>query len=76
LGSTARPVTWDAPTLIIIGHGYEESAGSYPNADWDNSAAPSTELESYANEYIIRKYVLPEPTHGDWGAEEAVVWPF
>ena len=26
--------------------------------------------------WFIREYVDPEPTHGVWGAEEAVVWPF
>ena len=25
---------------------------------------------------FFRKYVEPEPSHGDWGAEEAVMWPF
>lgn len=25
---------------------------------------------------LLRKYVSPEPANGDWGAEEAVVWPF
>lgn len=25
---------------------------------------------------FLRKYVDPEPTHGAWGSEEAVVWPF
>ena len=24
----------------------------------------------------IGKYVDPEPTHSDWGAEEPVMWPF
>lgn len=26
--------------------------------------------------WFIREYVDPEPTHGDWGAEEGVMWPF
>ncbi len=25
---------------------------------------------------VVRKYVDPEPSHGVWGAEEPVVWPF
>jgi len=29
------------------------------------------------NRYIfVRKFVYPEPTNGDWGAEEPVMWPF
>lgn len=26
--------------------------------------------------YWVRKYAEPEPAHGAWGSEEAVVWPF
>lgn len=76
LTSTARPGTWDTPDLVIIGHGYEISAIQYPNADWDNNEVAGAERESYADEYLVRKYVRPEPAHGDWGSEEAVRWPF
>lgn len=70
---TDRAVTWDAPTLAIIGHGYEGNAGSYPNADWDNTAAsPGAAITTYADDYSARKYVDPEPTWGAWGSEETL----
>lgn len=28
------------------------------------------------DDIFMRNWVDPEPAHGDWGAEEAVVWPF
>ena len=30
----------------------------------------------WADTFWIRKYVNPEPTHGIWGPEEGVAWPF
>jgi len=30
----------------------------------------------WADTFWIRKYVNPEPTHGAWGDEEGVLWPF
>lgn len=36
----------------------------------------ATSADLYVDWVLIRKYVSPEPVHGAWGAEEAVVWPF
>jgi len=31
---------------------------------------PSWEFDGYADRYVLRKYVDPEPSHGSWGSEE------
>jgi len=33
---------------------------------------PPTTCETYWDDLIVRKYVDPEPSHGDWGAEESL----
>jgi len=74
--SMSRPATWDAPSLVIIGHGFEWKASSYSNPDWDNSyASPGSAVDTYADKYFVRRYIEPEPSHGPWGAEESVTPP-
>lgn len=40
---------------------------------WAGSISPT---DVYYYWLAIRKWVDPEPSHGAWGSEEAVVWPF
>jgi hypothetical protein len=71
--SLARSYTplWTTIQKVIIGHGREISASSYPNPDWDNSYTTlGTSFTSHADEYVLMKHVTPEPTHGEWGSEE------
>jgi len=38
--------------------------------------APAAARQIDVDWVIIREYCYPESAHGDWGAEEAVIWPF
>ena len=70
----------DADTYDI----YVDDVLEVSDADFKNVVASldSVQLWSYDQVYgwydriLIRKYVSPEPAHSDWGAEEAVSWPF
>jgi len=70
IASYSREVTWDYPTLVIIGHGHEHKVGNAENPDWDNNGTFGELVVTWADEYIVRKFVSPEPTHGVWGSEE------
>jgi len=70
IASYSREVTWDSPTLVIIGHGMEQKSTAYPNPDQDNTGTFGESVITWADEYIVRKFVSPEPTHGAWGSEE------
>lgn len=66
-----REATWTTPSLVIIGHGFEISSGTYSNPDWDNAGTLGKLAVAWADDYIVRKFVSPEPLHGAWGAEES-----
>ena len=70
IGSTDRAPTWDTPDIAIVGAGYERDPGSGPNPDWDNSGVAGASSNVYADDYFVRNYVEPEPSHGAWGSEE------
>lgn len=57
----------------------EIAIGSYA-PDTDTIGAQlycrDSEYDLYCDWILIRKYADPEPAHGDWGSEEAVMWPF
>jgi len=66
-----REATWTTPSLVIIGHGFEISSGVYSNPDWDNAGTLGELAVAWADDYIVRKFVSPEPLHGAWGSEES-----
>lgn len=41
-----------------------------------NQTAAASVIKGYFDVFRVGKYVDPEPTHGDWGAQRTVVWPF
>ncbi|VVB59207.1 Uncharacterised protein [uncultured archaeon] len=71
--TTSRAPAWtvDSSSLIILGSGYEENAGSYPNPDLDNSMSgvgPSNVY--YYDDARVRKYTTPEPSVLSMGMQE------
>jgi hypothetical protein len=65
-----RQATWTTPSLIIIGHGHEYKVGNAENADWDNNGTIGESVVTWADDYLVRKFVDPEPRQGVWGSEE------
>ncbi|MEM2122640.1 MAG: hypothetical protein QXE79_03290, partial [Candidatus Bathyarchaeia archaeon] len=56
LTSTSRASTWtiDTNSLVILGHGYEESSSSYPNPDFDNNySSTGSDVTSYIDDFIM-----------------------
>ena len=37
--------------------------------------SPAT-INAYYDDFFIRKYIDPEPSHGDWGPEESTLKPY
>ncbi len=65
-----------APTLIIVGKGYENPNDIYPNLDWDNNyATAGPQYTNYADDIFVRKFVEEEPVQGSWSAEETPTTP-
>ncbi|MEM4204133.1 MAG: DUF2341 domain-containing protein, partial [Candidatus Methanomethylicaceae archaeon] len=66
-----RPSQWvNAPSMIIVGKGYAQSSSQFPNSDLDNNYSPSGYMGTNYIDYVyVRKYVSPEPSHGEWGSE-------
>lgn len=73
-----RPATWviDGNSLLILGHGYEGSPGSYPVLTLNNDGGSGATFSTLVDDVRVRKYVDPEPTHGGWGPEQPAGWPF
>jgi hypothetical protein len=72
VASKSRPSSWNgAPSLAIVGRGFSENEGSYPNTDLDNNFAIAGRAEtSYIDDFFIRKYASTEPSHSSWNNEE------
>lgn len=54
----------------------QDNAGMFANAGWANvfyldNAASGVGNDIYIDDFIIRKWVSPEPTWGTWGSEES-----
>jgi len=44
--------------------------------NFDYRSGDGGQVTGWFDTLRIRKYISPEPAHGAWGSEEAVVWPF
>jgi len=62
-----------APSLVIVGKGYENvnSVPGYLNGDWDNNyATAGPEYTNYADDIFVRRFVDYEPVQTSWGSEQ------
>ena len=71
LKSTAKGTNWGTPTLIIVGKGYADDAGIYPNSDLDNSFTTAGDSgTTYADTVFVRKIATIEPSWSSFGTEQ------
>jgi hypothetical protein len=67
----SREVSWATPSLTIIGHGHEYKVGNAENPDWDNNGTVGIPVNTYADDYIVRKFGSNvEPSQAAWGSQE------
>jgi len=57
IASVARASTWvvTEASLVIVGHGYEQTTGAFPNPDFDNNNNPWSSCVSYFQDFKMIK---------------------